>query len=134
MTHISEPARAETNSSNDDETEHLRERIARAFDEDHEANGFTLGRVEWGEHRRMADVALAALDLEPSGVWYCRRHSGTVNEDERRGLCPWWEHADHCEAEHDEGLDDGACSPCQWVELVIPPAALTGSRGGPDGE
>lgn len=69
-------------------------------------------------------------EFEPSGVWYCRRHAGTVNEDEHRGLCPWWEHADHCDAEHDEGLDDGACSPCEWVELVIPPALVTGSSGG----
>ena len=69
-------------------------------------------------------------DFERSGIWYCRRHSGIVSEDEHRGLCPWWDHADHCDAEHDEGLDDGACSPCQWVELVIPPAALSDSKEG----
>lgn len=61
-------------------------------------------------------------DFERSGVWYCRRHAGTVNEDEDRGVCPLWEHADHCDAEHDVWLDDGACSPCEWVELLIPPA------------
>lgn len=70
----------------------------------------------------LADADPTDLGLEASGVWYCRRHAGTANEDDHHTLCPWWDHADHCDAEHDEGLDDGACSPCQWVELLIPPA------------
>jgi hypothetical protein len=39
----------------------LRERIALALDEDHREHGFTLGFVEHGEHRRMADLILDAL-------------------------------------------------------------------------
>lgn len=86
-----------------------------------------IGEIDW---LGFADAVLAVLadadptdlGMETSGVWYCRRHAGTANEDDHRGLCPWWDHADHCDAEHDEGLDDGACSPCQWVELLIPPA------------
>ena len=77
----------------------------------------------------LADANPTDLGLETSGVWYCRRHSGIANEDDRRTLCPWWDHADHCDAEHDEGLDDGACSPCQWVELLIPPARKEDDHG-----
>jgi hypothetical protein len=37
------------------------EEIAVDLDEDHRASGFELGRVEHGEHRRMARIALDAL-------------------------------------------------------------------------
>lgn len=105
----------------------LRDRIARAIEAVcHEPGSGTPCDL----CLETADAALAVLadadptdiGMEASGVWYCRRHAGTANEDDHRGLCPWWDHADHCDAEHDEGLDDGACSPCEWVELLVPPA------------
>lgn len=48
-------------------------------------------------------------DFEPSGIWYCRIHGGTVNEDEPHGdedECPW---LDSSEA------GDFACD---WTELL----------------
>jgi hypothetical protein len=38
--------------------------MARALDEDHERNGFTLGMVEKAEHYRMAVLMLDALGVE----------------------------------------------------------------------
>lgn len=77
----------------------------------------------------------ATTDWEPqpafvgSGIWYCRVHSGTVNEDEGHDTddrCPWHEHDDDRCADpvHDPDPDyewcDGVCSPCDWVELLVP--------------
>lgn len=46
----------------------------------------------------------------PSGVWYCRVHSGITDEDQPHGEgdpCDWGDRP-----------SDGSCD---WVELVIPP-------------
>ena len=77
--------------------------------------------------RCIEDAALLAA-MRPSGIWYCRTHHGIRNEDEHRDYCPWWEHAEWCDAEHDELLDGGACSPCDFVELLVP-----GAEGDTDG-
>lgn len=53
------------------------------------------------------------VNLEPSGVWYCRKHCGTVNEDEGHGIedvCPWSD---------TRYLGDGTpVDPCDWTELL----------------
>lgn len=52
-------------------------------------------------------------DLEGSGVWYCRKHCGTVNEDQAHDvddMCPWSK----------SNLDDNGrpYDPCDWTELL----------------
>lgn len=68
--------------------EALRERIGCVLDNDHREQGFTLGRVEHGEHRRMADLILADLRIERVGEVSpdydgFPRFSGTTPSDER---------------------------------------------------
>lgn len=75
----------------------------------------------WGEVDPLTD-----FQPQPSGIWYCRAHSGTVNEDEERTVCGWFEHTEECEEPrtappHEvDDEDDPSCSPCVWVELEIP--------------
>lgn len=75
----------------------------------------------------LAEAAYTMSTVAGSGVWYCRTHSGIVNEDERHGeddLCPWHEHdAEVCRVGHERWHCEGACSRCDWVELTIPEGA-----------
>lgn len=80
---------------------------------------------------------------EPSGVWYCRIHSGIVNEDERHDeddQCPWHEHDDKVcpDPEHDPDPNydwcEGDCSPCLWVELLVPPPLASSGSPAPEGD
>lgn len=67
------------------------ERIALALDADHKANGFTLGVVERGEHRRMAALVLDALSTADLLTFVREAHDkaeATTDESwERR--TPW---------------------------------------------
>ena len=54
----------------------------------------------------------------PSGVWYCRKHCGTVNEDQAHDvddMCPW----------STSNLNDNGrpYDPCDWTELLYEAAS-----------
>ena len=64
-------------------------------------------------------------DYEGSGVWYCRKHCGTVNEDEGHDeddACPW------TDGETDD--DGNLLDPCDWTELLYEVATPASSEAG----
>jgi hypothetical protein len=83
----------------------------------HDQNGGG-GHVERGFCRACAQAraVIAAVwhagyavipNAQGSGIWYCRTHGGTVNEDENHGdddRCPW--------------RDDDDDAGCDWTELI----------------